>query len=323
MSEVVTFGEVMAMFVAAAPGPLDQVDDFRVRLAGAEMNVAVGLSRLGHRVRYLGAVGHDPLGVRIRRTLGDEGVDVSGMAVDAATPTGLQLKNRVRSGDPTVVYFRRGSAASRLRWSPEAERSVAGARHLHVTGVFPALAPATLDFTRRAMDTARENSVPVTFDPNLRPVLWPDRRRMVDVVNDLAVRADCVLPGLGEGELLTGRRGADDVAGFYLERGVRQVLVKLGADGAELHTADGCLRAPASPVETVDTVGAGDGFAAGWISGRLDGVAVEWALRRACAVGAAATTSEGDMDGLPTRTRLMHLLGHEPAKDTKDTKDTK
>ncbi|GLY64866.1 sugar kinase [Amycolatopsis taiwanensis] len=308
MPDVVTFGEVMAMFVAAQPGPLDEAEHFGVRLSGAEMNVAVGLSRLGHAVGYLGAVGDDPLGVRVRRELVAEGVDTGHLVTDPGAPTGFQLKSRVLSGDPTVVYFRRGSAASRLRWSGEAEKTVRSARHLHVTGIFPALTPHTRDFTFRAVEAARESGATVSFDPNLRPVLWADENDMVDTINRLAALADTVLPGRSEGTRLTGHENPRAIADFYLNRGAREVVVKLGSDGAAAYYRTGTVWEPAFPVRVVDTVGAGDGFAAGWISARLDGLDERAALRRACVVGALATTSEGDKDGLPTRVELGELL---------------
>lgn len=306
MADVVTFGEVMAMFVAAEPGPLDRVDRFTARLAGAEMNVAVGLARLGHRVHYLGAVGDDPLGARARRVLAAEGV--SGLVTDPGAPTGFQLKDRVPDGDPQVVYFRRGSAASRVSWDDRAAEVVAGARHVHVTGIFPALSESTRRFTFEAVAAARRAGASVSFDPNLRPPLWPDRDEMRAVLRELAALADWVLPGLDEGAELFGGTGPEEVAARCLDLGPSTAVIKLGAAGAVLRTRESACRATAFPVQVVDTVGAGDGFAAGFLSARLDGADDETALRRACAVGALATTSEGDMDGLPTRQDLERTL---------------
>ncbi len=307
MTEVLTFGEVMAMFVAREGGDLSAVDRFEARLAGAEMNVAVGLSRLGHRVRYLGLVGDDPFGRRARARLRAEGVDVSALSTDPDAPTGFQLKERVLGRDPEVVYFRRGSAGSRLRWSAAAEDAVRRTRHLHLTGIAPALSARTRDFAFRAVETARSSGASVSFDPNVRSALWPDRAEMIAVLNELAARADWVLPGVHEGRVLAGTADPDGIAAFYRSRGASHVVVKLGGAGAAVHGPAGVVRQPALPVDVVDTVGAGDGFAAGWISARLDGVDDDRALRRACAVGGLATTSEGDMDGMPTRRALDEL----------------
>ncbi|MGC7102923.1 sugar kinase [Amycolatopsis lurida] len=272
--DAVTFGEVMAMFVAAQAGPLEQ---YRRALAGAEYNVAVGLARLGHRTGWIGRVGDDPFGHYALAELARHGIDALLVTVDAAAPTAFQIKSSAPGGEPRVVYFRAHSAGSRLAPSAAADDYVAGARHLHATGIPLAL--------------------------------WPDRRAMVRAVNDLALRADWVLPGVGEGEVLTGRREPEAIAAWYLERGVRLVAVKRGALGAELYTVDGeRWHWPSFAVEAVDSVGAGDGFAGGLISTSLDGEPREAWLARASAVGALATTGTGDQDGLPDRAALSAFV---------------
>lgn len=304
--DVVTAGEIMAMFVADDHN-LEHAENYRRRLAGAELNVAVGLARLGHRTAFLGSVGDDPLGAHARNTLRAEGIDASGVTVDPLAGTGFQLKNRIAEADPTVVYFRRGSAGSRYSWSPHCESVIATARHLHLTGVFAALSESTRECAREMLECARAAGATISFDPNLRPGLWSDESYMVKTINELATRADVVLPGRAEGTVLTGHDAPESIAGFYLDAGVREVVIKLGDAGAASYTARGELSHPAYPVVAVDTVGAGDGFAAGWISARLDDHSRADALARACAVGAAATTSSGDMDGLPNRDELARL----------------
>ncbi len=329
--DVVTFGEVMAMFVAEEPGPLERVARFRRAMAGAETNVATGLARLGHRAGWIGRVGDDPFGRFALAELAASGVDTTAVTLDSDAPTGFQLKSRadgcnrsghdastphfVRGGrpapdhcDPEVVYFRRNSAGSRLAPSPVTDAYVATARHLHVTGIPLALSASARDFAFRAVDVARAAGATVSFDPNLRPTLWASPQEMMRVVNEMAARADWVLPGLAEGHLLTGRSDADGVAAFYLERGASCIVIKNGAHGASAHTTEGRIDQPVFPVQVVDTVGAGDGFAAGLISGYLDGLDLPARLRRAAAVGALATTSPGDKDGLPTRAELDDFI---------------
>lgn len=307
--DVVTFGEVMAAFLAAEPGPLDRVGTYLRALAGAEVNVATGLARLGHRVGWVGRVGDDPFGRYALAELAAAGVDTSAVTLDADAPTAFQLKSRADGGEPQVVYFRRNSAGGRLAPSPVTDAYLAGGRHLHVTGIPPALSASARSFTVRAIEVARAAGATVSFDPNLRPVLWRDRSEMVAVVNELAARADWVLPGVTEGAVLTGSTDPARIASFYLDRGVSVVVVKNGAAGADLYTADGRYwHQPAFPVTAVDPVGAGDGFAAGLISGSLDGLPLDDCLRRAAAVGALATTHPGDREGLPDRDGLSRFL---------------
>ena len=308
--DVVTLGEIMAMFVADEAGILAGVDHFTRRLAGAEFNVAVGLTRLGHRVGYLTRLGADPFGEFALARLAELGIDAGEVSMDPGAPTGFQLKNRAEPGDdPTVVYFRAHSAARMLAPTAATDAYLRRARHLHLTGIPLALGEGPRALAGQAMAAARRSGATVSVDPNLRPALWPDTATMVQTVNELAVQADWVLPGLPEGRILTGHGTPEGVAGWYLDRGVKVVAVKTGSAGAELFTRDGLhVVCPPFRVSPVDTVGAGDGFAAGFISAALEGRPVHEWLSRAAAVGAIATTSHGDQEGLPDRAGLEAFL---------------
>src|SRR4029453_10703649 len=109
---------------------------------------------------------------------------------------------------PEVFDCRTNSACGRLAPSPATDAYVAAARHLHVTGIPLALSASARDFAFRALDVGRAAGATTPFAPNLRPPLWASPEEMVRVVNDMAARADWVLPGLAEGHLLTGRPDA-------------------------------------------------------------------------------------------------------------------
>jgi sugar/nucleoside kinase (ribokinase family) len=145
----------------------------------------------------------------------------------------------------------------------------------------------------------------VSFDPNLRPSLWPDRATMAEHINRLAGLANWVLPGINEGRTLTGLDAPADIAAFYLARGAEAVVIKLGADGAYYRSAREVGTVPGVTVaQVVDTVGAGDGFAVGVISARLEGSSWTEALARGNWIGAQAVQVIGDIDGLPRRGQL-------------------
>jgi 2-dehydro-3-deoxygluconokinase len=314
--DVVTFGEAMAMFIAMEEGELESVSRFAKGLAGAEANVAVGLARLGFKVGWVSKVGNDPLGKYIRMALEREGVDIRQVITDETRPTGLQLKSKVSEGDPQVHYFRKGSAASSMDVADFPEDYFFGARHLHMTGIPPALSASMRHYAERAMDGMKAQGKTISFDPNLRPVLWKSVDEMVSVINQFAFHADWVLPGLTEGRILTGYTKPQDIAAFYLDRGVSLVAVKLGPKGAYYRTADGQEGwAAGFPVDrVVDTVGAGDGFAVGVISGKLEHLPIAEAVKRGNAIGAMAVMSPGDMDGLPSREELDEFLARNEAR---------
>lgn len=304
--DVVTFGEAMLMLVADRPGPLEDAQSFVKRTAGAETNVAIGLARLGLAVGWVSRLGTDSMARYLLGTMQREGIDCSHVVCDPTQRTGFQFKGRVAGGgDPAVEYHRRGSAASRFEPGQIDLPWLTSARHLHATGVFAALSDNCLATTRRALAAMREAGRTISFDPNLRPTLWPSPERMREVINELAAQADWVLPGIEEGRFLTGADTPEGIARFYRERGAKLVVVKLGPEGAYVDGEAGSGRIAGFPVaQVVDTVGAGDGFAVGVISALLEGRSVTDAVRRGAWIGARAVQVLGDTEGLPTRAQL-------------------
>jgi dehydrogluconokinase len=305
--DVALLGEAMLMLVADRSGPLEQVESFHKRTAGAETNVAIGLARLGLAVGWASRLGDDSMGRYLLAEMRREGIDCSHVAMVAGERTALQFKGRVDDGsDPPVEYHRKGSAASRMTAADIDAEWLRGARHLHVTGVFAAISESCLQATQRAVALMREAGRSVSFDPNLRPTLWPSEAAMRDALNALAGQCDWVLPGVAEGLILTGHDEPESIAAFYRERGASRVIVKLGADGAYYDDRDaGRGRVPAFPVQkVVDTVGAGDGFAVGVVSALLEGRSTAEAARRGAWIGARAVQVIGDTEGLPTRRQL-------------------
>lgn len=310
--DVLTAGEALVLFAAERPGALEHVDRFCRFSAGAELNVAIGLSRLGLRVGYVSRVGSDAFGRFLLAEMEREGISPALVATDPTRSTGFMLKSLAVDGaDPLIDYYRRGAAASAMDATELAAAGPIDTRHVHMTGILPALSTGCRDLAFTMVATARAQGRRVSFDPNLRPRLWPSREEMVVTINGLAARSDVVLPGLSEGRLLTGKETPEDIAAFYLDAGAGAVVVKLGADGAFCADRSG-LRAfvPGVPVQqVVDTVGAGDGFAVGVISGLLEGMDLAAAARRGNAIGARMVQFPGDSDGLPSRRELDGLAG--------------
>lgn len=304
--DVVTFGEAMMLLVADQPGPLERTQAFVKRTAGAETNVAIGLARLGLQVGWCSRLGIDSMGRYLLQSIRTEGIDCSHVVCDATQRTGFMIKGRVEGGgDPEVEYHRKDSAASLFHPKDIDISWLVSARHLHATGIFAALSKNCLACSVASMDAMRQHGKTISFDPNLRPSLWSSEDHMRETINSLAFRADWVLPGIGEGKLLTGQNTPEGIARFYLEAGVSMVAIKLGAEGAYWATAQEAGYVPGFPVEKViDTVGAGDGFAAGVISGMLEGLSVKDSVRRGAWIGARAVQVLGDTEGLPTRAQL-------------------
>lgn len=310
MLDVVTLGESMVLFVPQRHGLLRNAASFEKSVAGAESNLAVGLARLGHRVGWMSRLGTDEFGESILAFLRAEGVDVSAVVRDADAPTAVFFKERRRAGESRVFYYRAGSAASRLSTSDLDEEYIRGARCLHLTGITPALSPGCAAVTRRAMEIAREAGIPVSFDPNVRLKLWSAEAARESLL-DLLPLVDWLLAGHEEVELLTGESDPERAAAMLAERGPGTVVVKLGSAGALALSGDESISCPAFPVEVVDTIGAGDAFDAGFLSGRLRGWSLSESVRLGTILGALATTVPDDVAGAPTWAEVQKYFGGE------------
>lgn len=302
-------GEPMGLFIAETPGRLENVDRFSFTTCGAELNVAVGMKRLGHEVAYITKLGRDPFGTRIVRRMEELGIATDLISLSEERPTGFMFKSMVTAGDPDIFYFRKGSAASTLSPEDAAALDLSGCGALHMTGITPALSGSAREATFALARAAGEQGLRFSFDPNLRLQLWPDREEMIRCIHALAFQADLFLPGVKEAKLLMGEEAPEKIAAYYLQNGTKAVVVKLGAQGAYYATDTKSGFVPGFHVEhIVDTVGAGDGFAAGVLTGLNEGLSLEEAVRRGCAIGAIQLMSKGDNDGLPSRRELERFM---------------
>lgn len=302
-------GEPMGLLIAQSEGALDSVKGYSLAVAGAEFNVATGSARLGHNTAYLTKLGDDPFGKLISRTLNENGIDNSLVIYTKERRTGFMLKSKVSKGDPEIFYFRAGSAASTLSEEDVEKIDFTKFSNIHLTGILPALSDSTRAAVKLMLKKAREAGLFVSFDPNLRPQLWPSQEVMVSYINDLASKADLVLPGDGEGKILCGTTDAYEINKFYLELGAKTVVTKCGPKGALISDGKTETMVPGFIIDkVVDTVGAGDGFAAGTLTGLMEGLSIDKAVERGCAIGAIQCTFVGDNEGLPTPEQLKAFM---------------
>ncbi|MDX2643313.1 sugar kinase [Streptomyces sp. PA03-1a] len=301
---VVCVGETMAALAPDPLGPLDDADLLRVDIAGAESNVALYLADHGIPARWVSALGDDPFGRRVRARIAAGGVDVTGVRTDPARPTGLLLKDPGAHGT-RVHYHRAGSAASALTPDVLDDPALDGAALVHLSGITPALSPGCHALVERALSPDRP--WPVSFDVNHRPALWTDRSA-ADVLRPLADRADIVLVGLDEAQALWGGGITDARSVRELLPGPGVLVVKDGSRAATAFTGTDAHRVPALTVRVAEPVGAGDAFAAGFLSGLLRDLPVERALRLGHLTAASALRVPADHGPLPDPAVLAALL---------------
>ncbi|GAA1699409.1 sugar kinase [Streptomyces yatensis] len=339
--DVVCLGESMVTFVPSRPGRLADVPSFARGIGGAESNVACGLARAGHRARWISRVGTDGFGEHLVREIAATGVDTAYVQRDPHRPTGIYFRTAGEravgpetvdgsggadgDGDggaeplAEVVYYRAGSAAAAM--SPALiprERAWSG-RVLHLTGITPALSADCRALMREL--TARAPGRPlVSFDLNYRVSLWQREQREQRegdaeegpaVLLGLARGCDLVFVGEDEAEAVWGLRGPAAIRAALPEP--EMLVVKQGGAGATAYArrpdgTDAVTFEPAPRVEVVAPVGAGDAFAAGFLSGTLRGLPIAERLRHGHLMAAAALTVPGDLGTPPSREQADQLV---------------
>jgi sugar/nucleoside kinase (ribokinase family) len=305
---VLTFGEALVGY-GSVEDTLRTATQFTRFPGGADLNVAVGLTRLGVRATWASVLGEDAHGDYIADAVDQFGI--TPLVRRAAGPTALMFKAGGADGDPEVLQIRHETAFAQHADVLLTADVLAfdGIDHLHLTGIVLGISPAVRSAALTLLDAALDVGLSVSFDPNLRLNLWPDQQEMRGVINTVAAQANVVMPGLAEGRLLTGHRDAEAVAKTYLQAGAREVVVKLGADGAHAWTADGqTARSRRFAVTPIDTVGAGDGFAAGYLAAFLAGSSLQERVDQGAAAGALATTRRGDLAAMPHREEIDALI---------------
>ncbi|MFI5607435.1 sugar kinase [Amycolatopsis sp. NPDC051903] len=296
-TEVLTLGEAMRLLLAEPGVALRRAHHFTASVAGAEANVSVGLARLGHRVRWLSRVGDDASGAAVLSALRAEGVDVSGVEVDAAGFTGLLMRDDTPSRGIDVQYHRAGSAACALGPEYVREAGLAGARLVLVSGITAMLSLSAREAVLALFDLARAEGATIAFDPNVRlklasPAQWRE------TVGPLLHRADLVFAGEDELELL------DASARDLVQAGVGTVVVKQRDKVARAVTAEYEWTQDTLVTRVVDPVGAGDALTSGYLSAWLRGGAPAEALLAGAVSAALVVGTRTDLEGLPNRAEL-------------------
>jgi 2-dehydro-3-deoxygluconokinase len=263
--DVVTLGETMGLVAATRTGSFSVGAPATMSFGGAETNVAIGLSRLGHTTAWIGRLGADPVGTLVNDALRAEGIDVSRVRREEAVATGLMLREHRTADRVRVSYYRRDLAGSRLSADDVDAHLVGSARVLHLSGITPALSESARAAVFRAVDVARESGVLVSFDFNYRAALWSQAEAGA-VLRDLVERADIVFAGEDEAALVVGEGTTESLAKQLSALGPGEVILKLGSAGAYALIGADEVAAPALEVSAVDPVGAGDAFVAGYLS---------------------------------------------------------
>ena len=307
MPDLITLGETMAAFTPSTGGALRYVPDYRLRIAGAESNLAIGIAKLGGSVGWVSRLGEDEFGHFTRNAIRGEGVDTQNVLFDSQHRTGVMFKE-TGVGETKVYYYRENSAASHLCPEDLDPTYYKGAKLLHLTGITPVLSQSCKDTVLHAMDLAEQNGVAISFDPNIRKKLWKDTD-YAPLIRSMTLRAHIVLLGLEEAEVLFDTCEPDAIFDILFSQGKAQhVAIKNGADGAWVADKTMRQKLPPHPCKCIEPIGAGDAFNAGFLTGILQGKDAVAAGRMGNIAGAMATQSLGDIEGYPSAAQMDAAL---------------
>ncbi|MFB4422292.1 sugar kinase [Streptomyces sp. QL37] len=304
-ADVVCLGESMVTFLPSQPGRLADVPSFGRGIGGAESNVACALAAAGHRAKWVGRVGADGFGDHLVDTITGYGVDTSAVRRDPDRPTGIYFRTATDRATDTheVAYYRAGSAASAMSPRNVPYEDLLDTRVLHLSGITAALSADCLALLHD-LTAPRDGRPLISFDVNHRPGLWRDGEAGPEVLLDLARRSDLVFVGEDEAEEAWDVHGAEAVRAALPEPDV--LVVKRGPDGATVFSraangTDTVTTVPSLRVDVVAAVGAGDAFAAGFLSATLRDLPVRDRARHGHLMAAAVLTVPGDLTGPPPR----------------------
>lgn len=309
MNDIITIGEAMIAFNPCSTGPMKYVNRFERKIGGAELNLAIGCARLGLNVGWISRLGNDEFGKYIRNFARGEGIDTSQVKLINGYPTSLYFKEIMEDGYVKSFYYRNQSPT--LTMTPDSldENYFQNTKVLHITGIFPAINQKNIAIVERSIELAKKNNVLVSFDPNIRLRMW-SKREAKTVLSSILQKVDILLAGDEEMGIIIGEKDPEAIIEKAKEMGISYIAIKQGENGSTGYFNGEIIQAPPlRPSKVVDTVGAGDGFNAGFLYGLIQ----EWPLKKtlefANTIGSMVVEVFGDNEGLPYYEEVQERIG--------------
>ncbi|XWN29624.1 MAG: sugar kinase [Devosia sp.] len=289
--EIVCLGEPLVEF--------NQQEDGRwlEGFGGDTSNVAIAARRQGVESAMIAHIGADDFGDGLMRLWAEEGVATDAITRDEDAPTGIYFVRHGLDGH-VFSYRRKGSAASLMRPQDLPLHTIASARILHLSAISQAISETAADACFAAIAHARENSVKVAYDTNLRTRLWPVSRARA-VIHETLRHVDIALPGLDDARALTGLDDPAEIVRTYRALGPSIVALTLGENGALVADGAAVHHVPPRTTRLVDASGAGDCFDGAFLARLCRGDAAHQAAIYANCAAALSVTGYGAIAPIP------------------------
>ena len=297
-TDLFTFGEALSVFISSDTDSVMSATKYERVTAGAEVNVAVALSRLGLKAQFFSRFGNDQLGSVMLADIEAEGVDTS-LVKRVDSFTGAMVRNSGKSQAVEISYLRKGSAASTIEPADILDSYISSAKWLHTTGITCAISQSGEKTVKRALKKAHESGIKASFDLNIRRKLWSESQASATLA-PIAENVELLIGGEDEYKVVFGDSDAKRVLAQMNKRGCKIAVMTKG-DQVMRYSIDGQYDEITPPkVVAVDPVGSGDAFTGGSIAGLLSGLAPSDALKQGSICGALVASMFGDWTGMPT-----------------------
>jgi fructokinase len=316
--DVVCIGvAIMDMFPSEYGKHLTEVPYFIPAPGGAPANVAVAAARLGIKSAFIGKVGEDIFGRYLAKVFESHGVNIKGMRFDKTACTTMNIHAKPDEKTTEYLFYRKPGADTLLRPDELDHDLLRMCKILHFDSLNLTHQP-TRDATMEAIKIVKDNSGIISFDVNYREPVWETRQDAIDSILETIPCVDIVKLNDDELLLLTGSNDPEIVAKGLLDLGPGILLCTMGSKGSWVFTKNEAIFVKAFNVNTVDTIGCGDAFVAGfltlYIKEKVDGdvnlVKLRELLIYANAVGALTATKKGVIPALPDKKEVDEFLKH-------------
>jgi len=290
------------------PGSLVLVDEMSLHCGGCAANAATALAHLGLPVDVIGKVGGDAFGDYVIDVLQERGIGTRGVRSDPGVGTSASMVLVDPDGERRFIHYIGANAAFTVEDIDFELVSAAAILHIGGSLVMPGIDGAP---TAKLLQQAREAGVITFLD-----TVWDDTGRWMTLLEPSLPYIDYFIPSLPEAQEITGINQPEKVARELIDYGVGTVALKMGPDGCLVMSGDyESLRLPTHDVEVVDATGAGDAFAAGFITGVWQDWSLERTARFASAVGAMCVTGVGAAGCVAGLEETLHFMETEPLKN--------
>lgn len=309
MPRVITVGEILVEVMAGRVGQelCSPGEFFGPYPSGAPAIFIDQVARMGVDCGIVARVGKDDFGLLNVERLKKDGADTSQILETPGYTTGTAFVTYFQDGSRKFIFHFAHSAAGVLSSDDVNTGYIGNAQYLHIMGCSLSASESMRQAILKAVNTAKEHGVKISFDPNIRPELL-DAEEIKIVFESVLGDADILLTGEGEALMLTGCGSVEEAVSSFKQRGITMIVIKSGSKGARVFTGCDCIHIAPFKVEEVDPTGAGDCFDGAFIASLADGTDVKEAALIANAAGALGVTKKGPMEGAAFKSDILEFI---------------